>query len=287
MIPSLLCGIMAKCKGLHESWSKLASARDDDWFVVIQGNYAKVTRKLHDPPQRKHTPKTAISGFTYAARLRLLKWIAKVEWSSVGESRFITLTYPDSHVETTYKDRAVQRFLFLRHIENRIRKSFPCLWRTEWIVRKSGAHEGYLMPHHHLLAMDVGFIPNDVVREWWKGILRVDEHVSTDVKKAPADASASYYVAKYAAKLLHLDIAPYLNNMLMTGRQWGVTRRPLVPMCELTASRCLTEGEIELAKQLGRTIFSRYGEFGEGGFTVLGKDKVDAIKELFGTALAE
>jgi len=112
-----------------------------------------------------------------------------------------------------------------------------------------------------------------------------DSTISTDVSPVPDNAAASYYVAKYTSKLLHLDIAPYLNNMLMTGRQWGVTRKALVPMHPTTCSRMLTDGEIELAKRLGHELFSRYGEFGEGGFTLLGADRVKRLATIFEKAL--
>jgi len=278
---------MAKAKGLHESWSRLASARNDDWYVVIHGNLARVVRRLFDPPPRSHKPKTAISGFSHAARLRLLRFIATVDWSAVGDCRFITLTYPDEVVERTYKDRAVERYLFCRMLDKFANKPLSVIWRTEWKERKSGMHVGYLMPHLHLLVFSLGFISNETVRQWWKKIIRWDGVVSTDVRKAPEGGGAAYYVAKYTAKVLHLDTAPYLNRMCMTGRQWGTLRKSLIPLQPCVASRCLTEGEIELAKQLGRRLFSRYGEFGEGGFTLLGADRVAELKEIFKNALAE
>lgn len=216
----------------------------------------------------------------------MLKWISTVDWQSTGGSRFVTLTYPDCLIETTYKDRATQRYLFHRKVEECTENRVPMLWRTEWTLRKSGEYVGKLMPHHHLLLFSVGYLSNSVVREWWRKILGHDGTVSTDVRACPEGSKVSYYVAKYSAKPPHLDIQPYLNNMLYTGRQWGVCRRQGVPMEARICSRLLTEGEVALAKQLGKDVSSRYGEFGEGGFTVLGDDRVCVVKRIFADALA-
>jgi hypothetical protein len=172
-------------------------------------------------------------------------------------------------------------------LENWLGARVAVLWRSEWVERKSGLYKDYLMPHFHLLAFGVPFIENETARSWWKKALGWDAHVDTDVRAAPKDARVSYYVSKYASKLPHLDIASYHNKMETTGRQWGVTRKHLVPMCPRECSRPLNAKEVERAKSIGRACFSRYGEFGEGGFTILGADKARGMRARFAFALDE
>ena len=278
---------MERCKGLHESWARAGCTGDADWYVRIQGELSVVQRRLFDPPIRPPHARGEIKGFTPAARFRLLKWIATVDWKSCPDSRFISLTYPDQHAEKTYAERSKEKYLFLRYLEGWAGKQVPALWRTEWVPRQSGRFKGYLIPHFHLLCFGAGFLPNETARGWWRKILHEDGPLDTDVRKAPKDASASYYVAKYAAKLLHLDIASYHNKMSLTGRQWGVTRRKQVPMHPVEVSRLFNKEEIEVAKAIGRESFSRYGEYGEGGFTMLGADRAAMLREKFKVPLAE
>lgn len=278
---------MERCKGLHESWSRAGCTGAADWYIRIQGELSVIHRRLFDPPKRAPKLRHECKGFSAASRFRLLKWIATVDWKSCPNSRFITLTYPDQHAEKTYDERSQHRYLFLRYLEKWAGKQVPTLWRTEWVPRMSGQFAGYLIPHHHLLCFGAGYLPNETARCWWRSVLHEDGPLDTDVRKAPKHARASYYVAKYSAKFLHLDIASYHNKMSLTGRQWGVTRRDGVPMHPKEISRLFNGAEIETAKQIGRESFSRYGEFGEGGFTMLGQDRADMLREKFGSALAE
>jgi len=280
-------GFVVRVKGLHESWQRVGCHGDADWFIRIQGELSVVQRRLFYPPPRPVKKRQGISGFSPSSRFRMLKWIACVDWSATENSRFVTLTYPDERAATTYVDRSYHRYVFLRYLEKHLQRKCSVLWRSEWIDRKSGEYEGYLIPHFHLLVFGSGYLPNDTVRAWWRNALDWSGPLDTDVKAAPRDARVSYYVSKYAAKLPHLDIAPYHNNMCFTGRQWGVTRRAGVPMHEVKVSRCLKPDEIERAKELGRKTFSRYGEFGEGGFSMMGAERSAIVREKFADALAD
>lgn len=277
---------MRGAKGLHESWQNAGCTGDADWFIRIQGELSVVQRRLFDPPPRSPKRRGSINGFSRSARFRMLKWIACVDWSQAKDCRFISLTYPDDIVESSYGDRAKHKYLFLRSLETWLGAHVSTLWRCEWIDRKSGRFEKYLMPHFHLLCFGVPFLQNHLARGWWRQAINWDGHVDTDVKRAPKDARVSYYVAKYAGKVPHLDIASYLNKMSATGRQWGVTRRTGVPMHPVAFTRPLNRSEVEQAKDIGRRQFSRYGEFGEGGYTMLGNANAAMMREKFADALA-
>jgi len=256
-------------------------------FAVWTGELLEITYSPGIQLNRSHGKRQVIKGFTRGARLRMLRMIASINWGNVRHGLFITLTYPDECAVRTLRERSTDKYLFLRYLEKHLQRKVSVLWRSEWIDRKSGDYQGYLIPHFHLLVFGAGYLPNETVRTWWRNALDLAGPLSTDVKAAPRDARVSYYVSKYAAKLPHLDIAPYHNNMCFTGRQWGVTRRAGVPMMEARVSRCLKPDEIELAKNLGRETFSKYGEFGEGGFTMMGKERSALIREKFAAALAE
>ena len=110
----------------------------EPWTLEIQGQRLKLIRP--QPYEHKRCPgkRKSIGVFTRQARFRMLKMVASVEWQSIGNSLFITLTYPDEVAHVDHKKRNRERYLFLRYIENYLGKEVAALWRVEYVPHQNG-----------------------------------------------------------------------------------------------------------------------------------------------------
>ena len=103
-------------------------------------------------------------GFSFGSRRRMLNRLNQV---SVAASlpQFVTMTLPDESFTDSVVEFAARAKSFLTTFEKRLLRRCPdaCgFWRIEWKARKSGAWEGKLFPHFHLL---VWGLPERVIRE--------------------------------------------------------------------------------------------------------------------------
>ena len=95
-----------------------------------------------------------IGHFTDASRRRMLACLAKIENDQVPW--FVTCTYPDE-----FDKFALYREEYKRHLEllcKRIERRFPaacCLWKLEFMPRKSGVNKGKIAPHYHIFLFGV------------------------------------------------------------------------------------------------------------------------------------
>lgn len=250
------------------------SHRDEfTWALRIQGNCVELFRKQNLPGLPLQVPRGVVTMFSRSARMRMLRLIAKINWQEVGNSTFVTLTYPDSHYDRKNALRTMDRSQFIRDLEKFTHKKIPVLWRCEWQPRKTGTHRGLFVPHFHLLVFGVPFIPHQEVRQWWRRILDVKGSLATDVRKVVGIDGAGRYLAKYVSKYTSLDNGAYLNNPWMTGRHWGLTRPSLVPRA-LVEEDCLIDAfEADMLRQWFAERNPYYKEFGLGGFTALGESR--------------
>jgi hypothetical protein len=102
-----------------------------------------------DPDKRRGQCK----GFSFSSRRRMLNHLNSV---SVAASLpyFVTLTLPDSEFNDSVSVLAkkIKSYLdvFFKRL-GRVNSAACGFWRVEWQARKSGLHEGKLMPHCHLM----------------------------------------------------------------------------------------------------------------------------------------
>ncbi len=212
-----------------------------------------------------------VKGFTRAARLRLLKEIAVIDWRKAGRCLFVTLTYPDTIGCPTYKERTTQRTLVLRRIEKYLGRQVSALWRTEWQDRKSGVRKGQLMPHLHVLLFGVAYLPWSDLRQWWREVLGHGGPIHTFIQLIDGAEGTARYAAKYAAKdasSSSLVSAAYLDNLC--GRSWGMTRKKGVPRFSKVTFRP-TEAQRGQLLSVGKLLThnSTTGEI--GSYTLLGE----------------
>lgn len=226
-----------------------------------------------------------IAGFSAAARLRMIREMAVIDWTQTGRCLFVTLTYPDSLGCRTYKERTTDRTLVTRRIERYLGKNIATLWRCEWQARKSGERTGTVMPHLHMLLFGVEYFPWEDLRMWWRETLGVDGPLHTYVQKLTNGEHAAKYAAKYASKDASSSLvnAAYLDGLL--GRAWGMTRRELIPRACLTTYRNLPPAVERALRLLGSQI--RHGSAPEvvGSFSVIGDAAQGVVKKILADAL--
>jgi len=250
-------------------------------FAVWQGELLEITYCPHNETYRRPGRRQAIKGFTRTARLRMLRMIATINWGSVRHGLFITLTYPDEHAVRTLRERATDKYLFLRYIEKYLGKKLGVIWRLEWETRKSGKRKGQLIAHWHLIVFGARYIPKEEVRSFWRCVLRADGPVVTWVDGIANGKKLAKYVGKYCSKLPEasvLDDTTYLNSL---GRHWGINRRELVPWSPRFLIPFLTEADVNLAENLACMTFRFFTRGAEQGFQIFGANALKVGEILF------
>jgi len=211
-----------------------------------------------------------VNGFSRAARLRLLKEIAVIDWRNAGRCLFLTLTYPDEVGKCSYKERTTQRHLVMRRIEKYLGRKVSCLWRVEWQDRKSGSRKGELMPHLHILLFGVDYLPWAHLRQWWREVLGHGGPIHTFVQLIEGAEGTARYAAKYAAKDSSSSLvnAAYLDGAF--GRSWGMTRKNGIPRHARTNYFGLSDSQIGQLRTAGKLLTHNPTAGEIGSYTLLG-----------------
>jgi hypothetical protein len=253
----------------------------------IQGNLFQFKESWNWNQSPRLPKRGQIGGFSSAARLRMIKEIAVIDWTQTGRCLFLTLTYPDSLGLRTYKERTKDRTLVTRRIERYLGREIATLWRLEWKARKSGERTGSMMPHLHMLLFGVEYIPWDDIRMWWRQVLGYDGQLHTYVQRIKNGEHAAKYAAKYAAKdgSSSLVNAAYLDGLL--GRAWGVTRAKLIPRAALTTYRNLPRAVERALRVLGSEMRHHNAPESQGSYCVIGDAAGGIVKKILAGALPE
>lgn len=211
-------------------------------------------------------------GFSRAARFRLLKFIATVDWEQALPCLFVTLTYPDACVATRATLRNQHRYLIHRHMEKALSVEIPMIWRVEWKARKTGVNKGIYLPHIHLLLFGVKFLDVELIRHRWAMTIGHNDWCSVWVEACGTSKHAALYVAKYCGKvepgIPSLDKHAYLNS----GRQYGYTRKALVPLCDKRRIPINDQDLVDQVRTSASEILPSYRLDEDESFTVLGQN---------------
>lgn len=257
------------------------------WRVSLQGELLTVRQMWNWRRSRQTVKRGKCLPFSAASRLRLLKLLASVDWDRQGQALFITLTVPDDCLPMGSGKLTQLRSHMIRYMENYLSVKLPILWRVEYKPRKTGSFEGFIAPHLHLLVFTPRFIPWQMVRDWWKGLLGYDGPVATDVQRARGGKQAARYASKYAAKkdsLTSLDYAAYLT---LPGRAWGITRSELWAWGKLKRVTLTRPEDIEFAQRMGAMARPNYVPGRDGSFTVMWRGARTLGKAIIKRALAK
>lgn len=245
----------------------------DYWYASVQGNCCEFVQKWRFRPSQIQRQRGQVTAWTRESRARLMRFINRIDWPSISNNLFLTVTYPDSIDHRDYSKRNHDRYIFLRYLEKALGRKFATLWRVEWMPRQTGERKGELMPHFHFLVFGVKYINWRIVREAWRKAIGYDaKHLVTYVQRVYGIDGAAKYLAKYCAKVASLDIAAYLNSGISFGRHWGITRKLLIPMCPVLVSRRLRDEEIEQIQADAAKRWPAYEPGLSGGFTLYGAD---------------
>lgn len=164
-----------------------------------------------------------VSQFSKRSRVRMIRTMAKMR--NMDRGFFVTLTWPGRFENDAEKWKSQMQNFF-----KRLRRFMPELrgvWRMEFKVRLSGAMEGFIAPHIHLLLFgfeDYVFGEVNALRGWiatnWSACI---PETNADHLAAGTQADVIYnrqhatrYASKYAAKNQEAFsiVAP-------VGRHWG------------------------------------------------------------------
>lgn len=194
----------------------------------------------------------AVTGFSSGARRRLMRTIASLERSE--RPVFVTLTYPDLFVDDIEKwKRDLDVF------GKRLSRQIPdagFVWRIEFKERLSGAGEGNVAPHFHLLVYNASYrvLLDWVAGAWWNVVASEDEdhlRAGTSVEKIRSFGGVMRYVGKYIAKE---DVYPDFWH----GKAWGVVGRGNLPWAVEVIIDLTAEQSIKLVR-LGRKMIKATG----------------------------
>jgi len=256
------------------------------WTVRVQGNLSRVYRQRIYNTIRPKKKRGKIYGFSAKTRMRMLRESAKIDWNGIGQSSFVTLTYPDWCVEEHYKQRTVHRFVFHRYLEKYFGCYVPTIWRVEWKPRQSGMYEGLLMPHIHYVIIGLPALPKETIRSLWQRTLSYDEYVDVDSKDIYGAEGAAKYISKYVSKPDALGIVPYVNKRVQPGKAWSINRSSSIKRHPITVCRMLTDDEVAEVQQLAVLKMPNYDPTRDGGFTLFGEDTAKIIGYWYGNSLA-
>lgn len=271
--------------------TKLETTRQENdkqtYRLEMQGKRISLCKTGYKRTIEQEQKRGVVVEFSARARSRRLRRIAEVNWRLVGESSFITLTYPDEVSDHTMSERKTHRYLFNRWLCKTIGRPLGCFWRVEWLPRQSGNFIGQLRPHMHLLYLNTPKICWLRAMAKWMTIIGVKRFTQVNIKPLEIAEAVSVYVAKYTAKeasTLLLDDVPKRNR---TGRHAGELRKSLIPTHDKKVVSDIEEYLVIKLKQRANELLWWYDVKWDDGFTLLGSDAEELIKELEENYLAK
>jgi len=255
--------------------------------VTIQGKLFTLSFETPIPRKEVERKRKNIKTFSDGARLRLLKFIATIDWGKLPMNLFITLTYPDSVALRSKAQRNRDRYLFQRYMEKHLSQKVSILWRVEWKNRKTGEHVGRPVPHMHMIVFGVRPIHHLLIRKWWRSILHVSGPLCTDVRGFKDGEKESIYIAKYIGKEVcapSLDYVTYVNS---SGRHYGITRKHLLPQHAIKIYKVTDMEELMGLTSTAACVLPWMDPEGIEGFSLLGDKAVEVGKDFVKRDLAK
>lgn len=212
--------------------------------VEIYADLTKVRVPEYDlgNASKKRGIRQPIKEFTRTSRRAMLNALAQMR--ETGQGYFITLTFPGNiHDNPNFVMTKESVKNALASFRKRLARKLPnCggIWRLEPKRRLSGASEGHIAPHFHLLMFNIDWTDKDetliqwVSRSWNEIIDPTDtDHlkVGTNVRRIRNRRHAMSYASKYTAKA---DDPDNDESVGLWGRRWGtfgkVDRKPIIVM---------------------------------------------------------
>jgi hypothetical protein len=249
-------------------------------YVRIQGSLFQTRTLKPLRPDRPPATRGFVLDFSRQSRIRVFQMVATVDWTDVGRSSFITLTYPDAFVPFTTKKISQHRAVFWRYIEKHLGNKRPAFWRIEWKIRKSGARTGQDMPHLHIVALNFPWIDKRDISEFWGKALRWTGYVDVRIEEITNAVQCARYVCKYVGKELHCSLGILTKRNNPGGRQWGILRKKLMPFAREVILRLPKTLQFATIVQRAREVLHRDIISDDDGFFLLGGQGI-SMQNLF------
>jgi len=201
--------------------------------ICVDGNLAKCQLPVTRPIKGKRGAlRSFIKGFSRQSRLRMMRMVSKLE--TAKKPLFFTLTYPDEFIDNLDGHEIKERHL--KNFWKRLEYCYPslsCIWKLEYVKRKSGKHIDELYPHLHMLVwglydVDIEDIRELVASAWWEVCGKLSEahlQAGTRVERLRSHRGTMFYISKYMGKEETED--------LTVGRWWGVKGRMHLPLARV------------------------------------------------------
>ena len=183
----------------------------------------------HQSPPGRGGIKQPITEFSRNSRRSMLNAMAQMR--NIGEGYFFHLTFPGKiHDDARFVVTMESAKNALASLRKRIDRKLPKaggIWRMELKRRKSGASQGHIVPHFHVMIFNIDWQDKDIsFRKWiakvWNEIIDPEDldhlKASTRTDMIVNRRHAMSYAAKYTAKTGD-DFDPDNNRW---GRRWGV-----------------------------------------------------------------
>jgi hypothetical protein len=240
-------------------------------FVECQGQLLAVAFRVG--PSHAPMPKRGqVGAFSKASRLRMFKRFNRVDWTKAGRCTFGTTTWRDEIGRPSKEKLSLFRGWLHRSVEEMAGKHIASVWRTEWVLRKSGRYMGEPMPHMHWIYLDIPWLDKHEYNRRAAQAMGVDR-VRCELEECRSLKETWFYINKklgYVAKSsCTLVIDAYLNKN-PHGRPWGMTRRELVPYCPQTLIRMMPGDIVEEIRAIAIECWNKVPIEEDAGFTVFG-----------------
>lgn len=264
--------------------SVIPSSAQGESDAQIRASIRMLENSSDELPDTSQQTRGAITVFSQKSRLRMIKKLSSIR--NLKSAYFITLTYPGLYLSNPER---VKRDIDV--LVKRLKRRWPVvgyMWRMELKKRLSGASQGQIAPHYHLIitgVMDNKGTVSTWMRENWGQISRhgyqystdeIRDHSAhgTDVKAVENEKHAMWYVSKYAAKVDETDHG----EMHPHGRHWScggnldveiglstrLTRRQWVHLKRLIAKWMQSKGVKYASKIKNTSPYSGCTVFGLG-----------------------
>lgn len=253
-------------------WAKLLADPSCRTFrrIEVQGDLLEYGVSHHSIVPVSTKPRGIIKEFSRATRLRMLKFIATIDWSRITSGHFMTFTYPDAVAHRPLVERKKDLSLLLRWMEKDRGRLLSGLYRWEWMPRQTGTLIGQHCPHMHLIFFDLPFFPYAKIHDWWRRRLGVSEPIHFDGKLLKEAEMAGMYVCKYVGKVS--DPYRLVNDAScnIRGKQWGLVRKAGIPRHRRFLATGLTQRQWEALEEYAYGCMETVDPNREAGFSLLG-----------------
>lgn len=190
--------------------------------LYIYSDYTEVyVPRVRVPKSHKKTAQRGVvTEFSKKSRTNMLREVSKIR--NLENVLWCTLTYPGKYSMDDL-GRPKDHLNALKRRLNRLFEGIGIIWRLELKTRKTGASEGQVVPHFHLMVANAG-VPMYQFRDWlaWAWNMIVDpkdlkhRKTGTSVELLPDKAAVIGYISKYSAKVEDDE------DHGEWGRRWGI-----------------------------------------------------------------